>query len=182
VPRIPTPSFAKPTNEPTKSIDTIIGAAQQPEAPAVASNFALPSVQTAQRKALIAGNSLFSVSRREKSLWSLDRPTADGTIQKSDDGGETWRTIHVDDHTPLFALSASGSNVWAGGADGRLFRSFDGGVRWMPVPVSDDYRRLAGAITGIEASGESSVKVRTKSGQTWVSGDGGRHWRARSLR
>jgi hypothetical protein len=195
----PTLSLPEPADEAAKVNDTIVIAAQQAVASAALSNLAPPPRQsgparpTAQHKAFTS-NSMFSdgVSashsaaaartsmgpppRQEKSLWSLDRPTADGTVQKSDDNGKTWRTIHVDDRTPLFALFASESNVWVGGADGKLFRSFDGGVRWIPIRVSDDDMRLTSAITGIEASDENSVKLRTKSGGIWVTGDGGLHW------
>ncbi len=113
---------------------------------------------------------------RANNLWSLGA-SAEGTVQKSEDGGRTWQAIHVDDHARLYALSATGSNIWVGGAAGTLFHSTDDGVHWIPIAVTSDDTPLTGTIIGIEALDDQQVRLKTKSGEEWVTTDGGLHWR-----
>ncbi len=140
-------------------------------------------------KQLLLPNSMFSTARQaapvraflrdsridEKTVWSLEESAAGGSVQKSDDGGKTWQIIPVDQGTRFYALSGSGRNVWIGGTDGKLFHSVDDGVHWTLISVSAGDRHLSGSIVGIDAHSESIV-VRTDSGETWTTGDGGTHW------
>ena len=113
----------------------------------------------------------FSRSEEEKSLWSLD-----GVLRKSADGGKTWRVVPVGSgDMRLYALSAAGADIWAGGEDGALFHSVDGGLAWKPVIVANAGTRLTDAIIGIEARGVDWIKLKTPSGD-WLTTDGGRHW------
>lgn len=144
---------------------------------------------SARANGLVAPNPMFMSTGRaaavrafmkplpEKILWSLDGSTESGAVERSRDGGKTWETIHVDNATKFYALSAMGLNVWVGGAEGNLFHSVDGGASWNLVPVSDKSGRLAGSITMIEVSGVASTKVRANSGESWVTNDSGLHWR-----
>jgi hypothetical protein len=109
-------------------------------------------------------------------LWSLGASRSDGILQRSEDGGRTWRIIPVDRATRLYALSAAGADVWVGGADGKLFHSADEGEHWTAIPVADDDTSLAGWIVGIDALGQS-ITLKTNSGATWTTDDGGAHWR-----
>jgi len=116
---------------------------------------------------------LAAFSIRRQNLWSID--SSAGTLRKSYDGGKTWTAIPVDGQTTLLALSASGSDIWAGGESGVLFRSVDNGSHWTLVPVLNGTERLTDAITGIEAHEPSIVKLKTQSG-AWESSDGGVTW------
>jgi len=112
----------------------------------------------------------FARSEGEKSLWSLD-----GVLRKSDDLGKTWRVVPVGGDARLYALSAAGADIWAGGEGGALFHSTDGGLAWKHVIVEDANDRLTDAITGIEARDAHRIKLKTPSGD-WLTADGGRHW------
>jgi hypothetical protein len=199
-------SRAKPANE-LKSNDSISLTAQQTEAqvttpapaapqgtksrptlPSAGSNTAPP---LALRKDLIAPKAVFSAADRatpletlmraprphENTVWTLDAIPKDGTIQKSDDGGRTWLTIHIDDTTRFYALSASGSDVWLGGVGGKLFHTSNSGVHWAEITISNERARLTGSITEIEVTPDGTIKLKTDSGETWASDDRGVHWR-----
>ena len=115
----------------------------------------------------------FALRMRQQSLWSID--SIAGTLRKSRDGGITWTSVPVDNQTAFLALSASGSDIWAGGQGGMLFRSTDDGWHWTAVPVVTGEDRLRQDITGIEVHGPLAVNVKTKSG-IWESLDNGVSW------
>jgi hypothetical protein len=109
---------------------------------------------------------------RGKTLWTLD-----GALRKSDDGGRTWSIVHIGgDRAPFYALSASGPDIWVGGAGGALFHSVDAGVTWNPIAVSSADGPLRDTITRIEARDENRVRLKTPSGD-WLTTDGGLDWR-----
>lgn len=190
------PSLPQVVNEAEKSSEpasVVAGQTAAPAAlptPAVAAAQASRAVRATSSNDLLVPNSMFGVSggairlqksvrapsTDEKSVWSLQASSTRGTVQKSDDGGKTWRTISVDGATELYALSAAKSNVWVGGADGKLFHSVDDGAHWTAIPVADEDTRSTGAIISIDAHGES-ITVKTSSGATRTSDDGGVHWR-----
>jgi len=117
---------------------------------------------------------------RPKSMWTLGEATAaatQGTVQKSEDGGSTWQVIRVDPSTLLYALSAAGPNIWVGGADGKLFHSADDGLHWIQITVASDYSRMTESITKIDVIDEQQIRLKTSSGDEWVTVDGGLHWR-----
>lgn len=152
------------------------------------------AVKKPQSPSAVTSNSMFSIARRESALrrvqleprstlWSLDVSSAnpsgaaDGAVQKSTDGGTTWQTIRVNDHTRLYALSAAGSDVWVGGAGGALFHSTDSGLHWSTVAVADDAAPLTSTITRIDVHDDNSIRLKTILGEEWASADGGLHWR-----
>ena len=113
----------------------------------------------------------FSRSDEEKSLWKLD-----GALRKSDDGGKNWHVVPVGSgDARLYALSAAGADIWAGGEGGVLFHSVDGGRVWKPVIVANADGRLTDAITSINARDANWIELKTASGD-WLTTDGGRHW------
>jgi photosynthesis system II assembly factor YCF48-like protein/putative zinc finger protein len=200
-------SRAKPVNKPEKSDDKMYVTVPQTEAQVATGVRAMrevsPSRSTplsegtnaappvALRKNLVASDSAFSAAERAvpaealiraprtnvKPVWTLDGAPRAGAIQKSDDGGKTWRTIRVDDVTRFYALSAKGSDVWVGGAGGKLFHSEDSGMHWAEIAISNEGVPVSGSITEIEASGEGVIKLKINSDQTWETDDGGVHWR-----
>ena len=127
--------------------------------------------------AVSAQKSVSALQANENTVWRLGVAPKAGTVQKSDDGGRSWLNIPIDQATQFYALSASGSDVWVGGAGGKLFHSVDNGVHWTPaIPVSDEGSNLTEAIIKIDAHGES-ITLKTASGAIWATEDGGAHWR-----
>ncbi len=112
----------------------------------------------------------------EGSLWKLAESVR-GTLQRSEDGGKTWQSVRVDEHSRFYALSVIGAEVWVGGAEAALFHSADNGSHWMPVVVADEEQRLHDAITRIDVRDEKVVRLKTQAGGYWVTADGGLHWR-----
>jgi LSD1 subclass zinc finger protein len=101
---------------------------------------------------------------KNQTLWSLDSPfKQNGVLRKSDDGGRTWRAVPVDGKTRLTALTAQGSDVWAGGERGALFQSTDGGAHWRPVSLPSSGARPAGAVARIDLR-DGNLYVKTVAG------------------
>jgi hypothetical protein len=69
-------------------------------------------------------------------------------------------------------VSPNGSEIWAGGSDAALVHSKDGGATWERVTLGAS---ATGTITSIEAAGRN-VLVKSSSGQSWSSQDGGKSW------
>ena len=112
------------------------------------------------------------------SLWSLPSPgDARGTVQRSEDGGKTWAGVRVDGLSRLYALSATGTEVWAGGEEGALFHSLDNGAHWTPVIVSDGVSKLNDAITRIDVREDGFIQLQAQGGSRWVTTDNGLHSR-----
>ncbi len=71
------------------------------------------------------------------------------------------------------AFAAHGNDIWAGGNSAVLMHSRDGGAtcEWPTLGAS-----ATGAITRIEVRG-ATVQVKSSSGQSWSSQDGGKTWK-----
>jgi hypothetical protein len=65
-----------------------------------------------------------------------------------------------------------GSEIWAGGNDAALVHSNDAGVTWDRITLGASAK---GTITVIDARGPN-IQVRSSSGQSWSSQDGGKSW------
>lgn len=111
--------------------------------------------------------------RRPPPRWTL---AADGMLQRSLDGGISWKKIHVAGDHVFRTVAAAGWSVWLGGKKGVLFRSTDAGRHWTqtqptagrPLPGSD--------IIGIEFEDELHGKLTTASNESWTTTDAGRSW------
>ena len=183
----PAPKIVQPEKPKPKALLKRAPTRLQPEPlPAIRPQSSEVSAPAASQD-FLAPNSMFSAGSRAASirmqrssseiLWSLGEAAGRGAVRKSEDDGRTWRTISVDPAAPLYALSANGTDVWAGGSAGKLFHSPDGGLTWTPVPVADDNTSLSGTITGIDARAPN-ITLKTDSGATWISVDGGKTWHA----
>src|SRR5260370_33623726 len=62
--------------------------------------------------------------------WTL---SPQGAVQRSDDNAKTWQLVSVATGATFRALSAIGSNVWAGGKAGALYHSTGFGQTWTQV-------------------------------------------------
>jgi hypothetical protein len=115
-------------------------------------------------------------------LWSINAApgtasNARGMVQRSTDGGQTWETVHVSDNVDFRTAAADGLDVWAGGTDGALFHSLDGGLHWGQIEVADANTQLRGTIVSIDTRKSPQIAITTNLGETWISMDGGWHWR-----
>ncbi len=154
-------------------------AAIRPAAPpALSRDFLMPNSTPSRAGRAAVQSFLRTPSGSPQAIWSLEGVASGGAVKKSEDGGRTWRTITIDQSTQLYAISAAGADVWAGGAAGKLFHSVDGGGHWTAISVTDENFSLAEAITGIDARG-ASITLTTASGATWTTEDDGVHWRRR---
>lgn len=69
-------------------------------------------------------------------------------------------------------VSANGLEIWAGGAQAAVVHSRDGGKTWQRITLGAS---ATGTISTIEAAGQNVV-VKSSSGQSWASQDGGNSW------
>ncbi|MBV9034662.1 MAG: zf-HC2 domain-containing protein [Acidobacteriaceae bacterium] len=138
-------------------------------APEQAQNFVTRANSQLRSKRIMAG-------MVEGNLWRLTESTR-GALQRSADGGKTWETVSVSNDSRFYALSATGTEIWVGGAEGALFHSADNGSHWTRVVVKDEEQQLGDAITRIDVEDEKTVRLKTQPGDTWITLDGGLHWR-----
>jgi hypothetical protein len=77
------------------------------------------------------------------------------------------------------AVTASGSEIWAGGSGGALYHSSDGGNSWSRVMPSTDGASLAGDVISIQFADPQHGKIITSSSEIWMTSDAGQTWRRR---
>lgn len=119
------------------------------------------------RKAEAAG-----AEEREKAGAQHSWKVADGKLLKSADSGAWAEGYSNGEGIQFSVVSAHGASVWAGGAPAALVHSLDGGASWERVTLGAS---ATGTIVSISASG-LNVRVKSSSGQSWSSQDGGRTW------
>ena len=74
------------------------------------------------------------------------------------------------------AVSANGSEVWAGASGGLLYHSVDGGANWTRVVPSALGSSLSGDVVAIEFTDAEHGKVSTSASEIWITSDGGKTW------
>jgi hypothetical protein len=78
---------------------------------------------------------------------------------------------------PVFrAVTATGSDIWAGGSGSALYHSLDGGNHWTRVVPSAAGVSLTGDIVQLQFSDAQHGKVITSSTEVWMTGDDGQAW------
>jgi len=105
--------------------------------------------------------------------WTL---SSDGTLQRSLDSGRTWQTIPVSSRTIFRALSATGFDIWVGGAAGSLFHSSDAGQQWTQVRPVVNGEALRDDIIGVEFRDALHGKLTSSIQETWITSDAGQTW------
>jgi len=105
--------------------------------------------------------------------WTL---SSDGTLQRSLDSGRTWQTIPVSSQTIFRALSATGFDIWVGGAAGSLFHSSDAGQQWTQVRPVVNGEALRDDIIGVEFRDALHGKLTSSIQETWITSDAGQTW------
>jgi len=106
--------------------------------------------------------------------WSV---SDSGALQRSFDGGRSWKEVAVAEGVSFRAVAVVVVNdVWAGGAGGALFHSVDGGEHWARVRVQVNDRTPSGDIVRIEFADVQNGVVTTSTGETWRTSDAGLTW------
>jgi hypothetical protein len=106
--------------------------------------------------------------------WTL---AADGTLQRSLNGGKTWEMIGVAANVKLRAVTAVGNEIWVGGDGGALYHSSDAGGSWTKVQPTMEGTSLSADVIGLEFVDTQHGKVTTAAGENWTTSDGGQTWR-----
>jgi hypothetical protein len=111
--------------------------------------------------------------------------TPAGALQRSMDAGKSWETVNpaldaplparADSQLVFLVVASKGLEVWTACSGGLLFASTDGGNRWSLTTPSSDDAKLTGDVTRIEFAGQQK-KVRTSTGELWVTSDDGVNW------
>jgi hypothetical protein len=102
------------------------------------------------------------------SAWKV----GDSKLLKLDDSGAWTEGYSAGEGIEFSVVSTHGSDVWAGGSNAALVHSRDGGITWERITLGSTAN---GTITSIEA-GALKIQVKSSSGQSWSSPDGGKTW------
>jgi hypothetical protein len=100
--------------------------------------------------------------------------TSEGRVQRTIDNGKTWKEARLDPGIKFRAISATGSDVWAGGEGGTLYHSSDSGDQWTRVALPAEL--VSATIVRIEFMDARQGSLTTSSGETWATRDGGATW------
>lgn len=95
-----------------------------------------------------------------------------GKLLKSSDLNHWTEENPGGENLQYSVVSPNGLEIWAGGAQAALVHSRDGGTTWQRITLGAS---ATGTITSIEAAGQN-VLVKSSSGQSWASQDGGNSW------
>jgi photosystem II stability/assembly factor-like uncharacterized protein len=106
--------------------------------------------------------------------WSV---SDSGALQRSFDGGRSWKEVAVAEGVSFRAVAVVVNDVWAGGSGGALFHSADGGEHWARVRVQVNDRTPSGDIVRLEFADAQSGVLATSTGETWRTSDAGVTWR-----
>jgi hypothetical protein len=106
--------------------------------------------------------------------WSV---SDSGALQRSFDGGRSWKEVAVAEGVSFRAVAVVVNDVWAGGSGGALFHSADGGEHWARVRVQANDRTPSGDIVRIEFADAQNGVLATSTGETWSTSDAGLTWR-----
>ena len=121
----------------------------------------------------MAGSANMKAEMLPESAPSLWRVSGGKLVRPGETAG-TWVEACAGFETVQFATaSAHGKELWAGGANAALIHSSDGGATCERVTLGAS---AIGTIVHIEARG-AVVQVKSSSGQSWSSQDGGKTWK-----
>ncbi len=137
--------------------------------------------ETAEAKSELAQSQAFT--RRALAPASgarLDEPViqwkvAQGKLLKSADLSSWTEAYPASEGIQFTVVSGSGPDIWAGGSKAALVHSRDAGASWDKVRLGV---AANGDIMAIEGGG-LTLQVRTSTGQTWATTDGGASWTQR---
>jgi hypothetical protein len=97
-----------------------------------------------------------------------------GKLVRPGEAAGTWIEACAGSGTVQFStVSAHGKDIWAGGANAALIHSSDGGATCEQITLGAS---AIGTIVHIEVRG-AVIQVKSSSGQSWSSQDGGKTWK-----
>jgi Photosynthesis system II assembly factor YCF48 len=95
-----------------------------------------------------------------------------GKLLRSSDQSHWTEENPAGESVEFSVVSANGPEIWAGGSQAALLHSRDAGTTWERITLG---AAAVGTISSIEAAGQNLL-VKSSSGQSWTSQDGGRSW------
>ena len=101
--------------------------------------------------------------------------TAQGHVQRTVDGGKTWKEVALDGRIKFRAVSAKGAEVWAGGEGGALYHSSDSGNHWSHVALPAEI--ASATIVRVEFTEAAHGTLATSAGESWATSDAGATWK-----
>src|SRR5581483_7733832 len=146
------------------------GKAKQPVRSTGAANMAGGTAHTMAKQAVALSAPAVPTPR-----WTL---SADGTLQRSLDSGQTWANVAVPTSSTLRALAASGPEIWVGGSAGALYHSSDAGSHWTQVRPTSVGKSLTADIIGVEFTDPQHGKITAANQEIWTTADGGQNWQS----
>jgi Photosynthesis system II assembly factor YCF48 len=96
----------------------------------------------------------------------------DGKLLKSSDSGGWVEGFSAGEGIAFSVVSFHGPEIWAGGGNAALIHSRDAGATWERITLGSF---ATGTISSIEGEG-LRIHVKSSSGQSWHSPDGGKTW------
>lgn len=118
--------------------------------------------------------------RAVHAIWPVaDNPlvvlaaAGDAGLQRSDDGGQSWRQVFEAAVTSLAGRAADPQTIFLGAADGRVYRSSDAGASWDLV---EQAARAAEGPARLVVGSEPGRLYLADDGGVWASADDGTSW------
>jgi hypothetical protein len=149
----------------------------QPSEAAAAAPMLDSSVRGLEESGAFRRRALADASVSAKAEMRESAPTpwriSGGRLIRPGEGGTVVEACAGSAAVEVTTFTAHGSELWAGGANAALIHSRDGGATCDRITLGAS---AIGTIVRIEAIG-ALVQVKSSSGQSWSSQDGGRTWR-----
>lgn len=95
---------------------------------------------------------------------------------KARDTGKADKDKRESEPIVFRAVTANGSEVWAGGSAGQLYHSMDAGNHWSRVVPSAQGSLLTGDVVSLDFSDTQHGRVSTSTSEVWITGDDGLTW------
>lgn len=131
----------------------------------------------ALQRSLDAGNTWEDVKVSSVAEASAAKGNLVGADKKANDDNEKKVRKEIAQPNMVFrAVTALGSEVWAGGSGAILYHSTDSGAHWVRVFPSLASRVLTGDVTAIEFSDPQHGRIATSYGEVWITADDGQTW------
>jgi hypothetical protein len=161
----------------SRRLEQAAGTAQTEASPGAAAGLATPPVGTTSTGAGLAERGAAPAARvtPARGAAALWRVGLAGRIQRSDDGGRTWRSQVSGVTSDLFAHDPVGpTTVWVVGARGVVLLTVDGET-WLPIEAPADVD-----LVQVSARDANVATVTSRDGRRFSTADRGRTWTSRN--